>query len=246
MGQTPMTVEELQQLRGAPVYANNHEKIGLVEEIFADYQIAQPEWLGVGTGFLRTKRVLVPVAGAWVKADAVYVPYEKDLVKDSPDTDDDELSQDTERALYSHYGMDYSERDSASGLPEGTSTAKTGQESVTRSEEEMKVGKRDVERGRVRVHKWVETEPVTEDVELRRETAKVEREPINQAAPGAKLGEEDIEVPLRAEEPVIEKQTVAKEKVTVSKDSDTETKRVADDLKKERVDVTGEGIEEPV
>ncbi len=61
-----------------------------------------------------------------------------------------------------------------------------GEVSVSRHEEEIQVGKREVEYGRVRLRKWVETEPVTEEIELRRETAFVERQPVNR--PPGKCG----------------------------------------------------------
>ena len=55
---------------------------------------------------------------------------------------------------------------------------------VTRSEEEVRVGKRATVAGEARLRKWVETEPVSEQVEVRRESATVTREPIDQPATG--------------------------------------------------------------
>src|SRR3712207_4570582 len=100
-----MTIERFQQLHGSEVYDSNGERIGTVEELFLDRETRRPEWLGIGTGFLRSKRVLVPVVGATTEGSGVRVPYDADLVKDSPDVDDDEISEDTERRLYSHYGV---------------------------------------------------------------------------------------------------------------------------------------------
>jgi uncharacterized protein (TIGR02271 family) len=107
---------------------------------------------------------------------------------------------------------------------------------MTRHEEELKVGKRPTETGRLRLHKWVETEPVEADVELRQEKATLRREPVNRPASGTDIGEQEIEVPLRGEEPVVEKETVAKERVTAEKDVDTRRQKVTDTVKKERVD----------
>jgi uncharacterized protein (TIGR02271 family) len=98
-----------------------------------------------------------------------------------------------------------------------------------------------VEAGRVRLRKWTETEPVSEQVQLRRETARIEREPINQPVSEAELEDQEIEVPLRAEEAVVDKQTVAKERVSVGKDVESRTETVKDQLRKERVEVEGEG-----
>ena len=183
-----------------------------------------------------------------MRDDGIFVPYSKDQVKGTPDIHSDEISQETEAELYSYYGLKYSERRSDTGLPEGMptgreretrrGTADTGE--VVRSEEELRVGKRDVEAGRARVRKWVETEPVQTDVELKRERVRVEREPIDQPVSGAELGEEEIEVPVHQEEAVIQKETVAKERIGLEKDVDTERETVTDEVRKERVDVEGD------
>lgn len=240
------TIDQLQEMRGADVYSSDGEKIGAVDQVYVDAQTGQAEWMGVGTGFLRTKQALVPLAGADVHEGGVTVPYTKDQVQDSPSVEEEEVSQATEAELYAHYGLEYSERRSDSGLPEGTSgpgtatdeAPATAGQSVTRHEEELHVGKEPVEVGRLRLHKWVETEPVQADVELRQETARIEREPIEQPAADAEMGEQEIEVPLRGERPVVEKETVAKERLTATKGVETETERVEDEVRKERVDTT--------
>ena len=235
-----MTMETLMSARGLPVHSTDGEKIGSVEEIFVDEQTNEPEWIGLGTGFFGTKRVIVPVKGADLRADAVYVPYSKDQIRETPDIDSDQISQDTEAALYSHYGLDYSERRSDTGLPKGAPQGQrgtAGEEDIVRSEEELQVGKRETEAGRARLRKWVETEPVEADVELRRERARVTREPIGQPVSGAEIGEQEVEVPLRREEPVVQKETVAKERIGLEKDVETERATVADEVRKERVEV---------
>ena len=113
---------------------------------------------------------------------------------------------------------------------------------MTRSEEELRVGTRDVEAGRARLRKWVETEPVEADVEVRHETARVTTEQLNEPVSSAEIGEEDIEVPLRAEEAVVEKRAVAKERIGLEKNVESETATVSDELRKERVDIEGENI----
>ena len=258
-----LTVDRLSQARGQPAYSSDGEKIGTVEEIFVDEETGQPEWVTTGTGLLGTKKAVVPVQAADLREDGLYVPYSKDQVQGAPDVDlgGEEIAQADEQALYSHYGLGYSERRSDTGLPEGTAgTARGGagaaagtaggtegttatrerEGEVTRTEEELQVGKRETEAGRARLRKWVETEPAEVDVELRREAARVTREPIEQPVSGAELGEQEVEVPLRAEEPVVEKETVAKERIGVEKDVATERETVGDELRKERVEVEGD------
>ena len=237
-----ITLEQLRGARGAPVYDSAGQKIGKVEEIHLDDDTNAPEWIGLGTGVFKTKRVLVPVAGADISSDAVRVPYSKDAVKETPDIDTDEIPQETERELYDHYGIDYSKEPSSTQLPEGPPSGggTTGGETFIRSEEEFQAGKRRVDAGTVRLRKWVETEPVTAEVETRRETARVEREPIDEPVGDASIGEEQVEVPLDAEEPVVGKQTVAKERVSIGREVETRTETVGDEVRKERIDVEGD------
>ena len=261
-----MTIGQLTAARGQPVYSADGDKIGKIEDVFVDQETGEPEWLGVSTGMLGTKRVLVPVTGASSYEDGFQVPYASEQVKQTPDIDADEISQENEAELYSHYGLQYSERRSDTGLPEGApqmpagtgatsegivgteeglgvgtrQTEATSEGDLVRSEEELRVGTRDTETGRARLRKWVETEPVQEDVELRRETAHVTREPIDQPVSGAELGEQEVEVPLRQEEPVVEKETIAKERIGLEKDVTVDRETVTDEVRKERVDVERE------
>ncbi len=249
--QETLSIERLQELRGTTVYSSDGDKIGSVEEIYVDDETEQPEWIGLGAGFFGTKRVIVPVQGADLTGDRVTVPYTKDQIQATPDIDGDEISQATEAELYSHYGLEYSERRSDTGLPEGgygtgvtdttrERTGTVGEGDVVRAEEEIQVGKHETEAGRARLRKWVETEPVEADVELRRETARVTREPIDQPVSDAELGEEEVEVTLREEKPVVEKETVAKERIRVDKEVEVGHETVGDELRKERVEIEDE------
>jgi uncharacterized protein (TIGR02271 family) len=247
MQQQEMNRVRLDEMRGAPVHDIAGEKIGKVEEIYYDQQTRVPEWIGIGTGFFGTKRVLVPVKGAQVSDDGLMLAYSKDQVKDSPDVDGDEVSQQTEAELASFYGLGYSEEHSDTGLTEGGPSGGRSQgdvrdedQAVTRSEEEMQVGKRSVDSGTARLRKWVETEPVALDVELRHEVARVTREPIDQPVGEHDFTDEQIEVPLHEEKAVVQKQAVAKERIGLQKDVQSETETVQDELRKERVEVEGD------
>jgi uncharacterized protein (TIGR02271 family) len=113
---------------------------------------------------------------------------------------------------------------------------------LTRSEEELAVGKREVKKGEVRVGKHVESEHVSRDVPLERERVHVERRPATERTAGsADLGEDEIRVPVREEQAVVEKRPVVKEEVVISKERATEPKRVEADVRKERIDVDEEG-----
>ena len=155
------TIDELLEITGEPVYDSAGEEIGQVEEIFADYDTGVAEWIGIGTGFLRMKRVIVPATGAEIRDRALHVPYGKELVTESPDVDGDEISQETERDLYAHYGLRYSDAVSDTGLPaEQEAAPDTFAEPATAGD--VSLAPSDLigtaEPGRVRVRKWVPDE----------------------------------------------------------------------------------------
>ncbi len=245
------TIEMLSSMQGQPVYSSENEKIGVLDKLYVDRQTREPEWLGIGTGFLRSKQALVPVVGWQRSEDGLAVPYTKDEVKSSPDVDMDEISVELERSLYEHYGIPYSEDRSDTTLPDAGAQASMPPEkgvtedqgTMTRSEEELRVGTEQVSSGRVRLHKWVETEPVEETVTLQQERAEVIREPVDADAAAGEIGEQDVEVELTAERPVVEKKTVAKEKVGIRKETDTTQETVTGEVRKEVVEVEGEDVQ---
>jgi uncharacterized protein (TIGR02271 family) len=111
------------------------------------------------------------------------------------------------------------------------------------SEEELAIGKRQVAAGEVGVRKFVETERVHEDVQLRREEVDVQRRPITDgySATGAVIGDdEDIRIPLHAEEAIVEKRVVPKEELVVRKREVVENEGVDAELRRERAEVDRE------
>jgi uncharacterized protein (TIGR02271 family) len=192
--------------------------------------------------------------------DSVQVPYDKDQVTSAPTMRaDGSLSQDDEAELYRHYGLDYSEHRSDSGLPAGTgrdadadrdsvgrdTSGPTTDEAMTRSEEELRVGTQTRERGRARLRKYVVTETQQVTVPVQREEVRVEREPITDAnldaaTSGPAISEEEHEVTLHEEEVVVDKRAVPKERVRLDTDTVTEERQVAEEVRKEQIEVEGD------
>jgi uncharacterized protein (TIGR02271 family) len=113
---------------------------------------------------------------------------------------------------------------------------------MTRSEEELRVGTTERETGRARLKKYVVEDQVTETVPVRREEVRVEREPITDAnrdaaIDGPAISEEEHEVTLHAEEPVVEKRAVPKERVRLETDVETDEREVSETVRSERIDV---------
>jgi uncharacterized protein (TIGR02271 family) len=107
-------------------------------------------------------------------------------------------------------------------------------------EEELKVGKRQVKGGNVRIYTRVAERPIEQDVSLRREHLDVERRPVNRPATEQDLREfkeGTIEMTAMAEEPVVFKQAKVVEEVVVSKDVSQEMRTIRDTVRKTEVDV---------
>jgi uncharacterized protein (TIGR02271 family) len=120
----------------------------------------------------------------------------------------------------------------------------TTDNAMTRSEERLSVGTRSEEVGRARLRKYVVTENVTETVPVTREEVRVEREPITEAnignaMDGPAISEEEHEVTLHAERPVVAKEAVPVERVRLDKDTVTEQHQVTEGLRKEEIEVDG-------
>jgi uncharacterized protein (TIGR02271 family) len=116
---------------------------------------------------------------------------------------------------------------------------------MTRSEEELRVGTARRESGRARLRKYVVTEEVTQTVPVQREEVRIEREPItdanaDRALDRPEISEEEHEVVLHDEEPVIEKRAVPKERVRMDKDTRTEDAQVSEEVRKERIEADGD------
>jgi uncharacterized protein (TIGR02271 family) len=225
-------------------------RIGPIDAIYLDDQSGQPEWALVNTGLFGTKASFVPLAQATQTGSDVGVPYDKQLVKDAPRVDPDgHLSEAEERQLWRHYGLDYDRTTRRPATSRDTvgrdSSGPTTDEAMTRSEEELRVGTTQRERGRVRLRKYVTTEQVQQTVPVQREQARVEREPISHAnrdaaTSGPELAEAEHEVILREEEPVVQKRVVPKERVRLDKETVTDQEQVAEQVRKEQIDVQDE------
>src|SRR5918996_149571 len=225
-------------------------RIGPIDAIYLDDRTGEPEWALVNTGLFGTKASFVPLAQATEADGDVRVPYDKQLVKDAPRIDPDRhLSEAEERQLWRHYGLDYDRttRRPASGRDAvGRDTSgPTTDDAMTRSEEELRVGTTQRERGRARLRKYVTTETQQVTVPVQREEVRVEREPITDAnldaaTSGPAISEEEHEVVLHEETPVVEKRVVPRERVRLDTETVTDQRQVTDEVRKEQVEVEGD------
>jgi uncharacterized protein (TIGR02271 family) len=247
--------ETVRTWQGRTLLDRDGSRIGTIDAIYLDDRTGRPEWALVNTGLFGTKASFVPLVQAFQSDNDVLVPYDKQLVRDAPRVDvDQRLSEAEEQQLWRHYGLDYetTDRSVATGR-NATSRGTVGRDvsgpttddAMTRSEEELRVGTAQRERGRVRLRKYVTTDQVQQTVPVRREKARLEREPITNAnidaaTSGPDISEEEHEVILREEEPVVEKRVVPRERVRLDKDTVTGEERVAEEVRKEQIEVQDE------
>ena len=247
------------QSRGSTVVGNDGQKVGSVEDIYLDRETEEPEWALVKTGLFGSRGTFVPLAQATMEGSDLTVPYGKEQVKGAPNIDPDgELSQEQEAELYSYYDLAYTEHRSDTGLAQGhddsgwdehaigrDTSGPTTDDAMTRSEEELRVGKAKREAGTVRLKKYVVTENATQTVPVQREEVRLETEPItdaniDNATSGPDISDEEHEVVLHEEEPVTEKRTVPKERVRLSTDTVTDEREVSEEVRKEQIEAHGD------
>jgi len=118
-------------------------------------------------------------------------------------------------------------------------------DAMTRSEEQLRVGTETREAGRARLRKHVVTEHEQVSVPVSREEVRVEREPITEANrgdayDGAAISEEEHEVVLREERPVVDKEAVPVERVRLGTETHTDTETVGGEVRKEQIEFDGD------
>jgi len=183
------------------------------------------------------------------------------------------LDEDEESRLYSHYGLTYgggdsdttttdasyatsgttttgysdADRDGARGVGHDTSGPNTD-DAMTRSEERVRAGTEKVQTGRARLRKYIETENVNVSVPVTRERARLETEPITDAnignaMSGGDLTEEEHEVTLTEERPIVTKETVPVERVRLTTETETSEETISTEARKERIAAEGDVVD---
>jgi Domain of unknown function (DUF2382) len=153
--------------RGRTVCDQDGNELGTLSELYLDSD-SRPAWAAVKRGRLRTTETIVPLGDASEVGDELRLPYDGARFDEAPDIDPDvELTEEQERLLHEHYGREW-----AAPSGEETGTA------MTRSEEEVSIGKKTVKRAeRVRLKKVLVEDEVTKTVPVRREEIRLETDP---------------------------------------------------------------------
>ena len=105
-------------------------------------------------------------------------------------------------------------------------------------EEQLVVGKREVQRGGARIHTFVTERPVEASVSLHEEHVSVERRPVDRTATDADFQTKDITMTETAEEAVVGKTSRVVEEVVVGKTATDRTETVTDTVRRTDVEVS--------
>jgi uncharacterized protein (TIGR02271 family) len=259
-----LTTDQLGSVTSGNVVNTSGDKIGGVGQIYLDDATGQPNWVTVKTGLFGTSESFVPLADASISGNDIVVNYDKDTIKNAPRVDPDgHLTPDQEDELYRYYGLsgggrydqgaddrraDYdrgadlgADDRGADGTVGHDTSGPTTDDAMTLSEERVNVGTQRREAGRARLRKYVVTENVTQTVPVSREEVRVEREPITEANrgdaySGPAISEEEHEVVLHEERPVVEKEAVPTERVRLDTETVTDHVTVNEEVRKEELD----------
>ena len=236
------TPQDAQQFIGRTAVDSEGSKIGKISQVYLAEQTGMPVWLTVTTGMLGTRQSFAPIYGSEFEGDQVRLAVSKDLVKDAPSIDDDGHMEASEQdSLYRHYAAYLGAGQTGVGAQGRDTSGPTTDDAMTRSEERLHVGTENIQTGRARLRKYVVTETVTTSVPVSHEEVRLEREPITEAnrdaaLSGPAISDEEHEVTLHAERPVVAKEAVPVERVRLGTETVTQEQQVTEQVRKEQID----------
>ncbi|MCH8570587.1 PRC and DUF2382 domain-containing protein [Nesterenkonia sp. AY15] len=240
---------DIDSIENADVYDSEGAKVGSVGQVYVDSQTQEPEFVTVNIGLFGAKETFIPFGATDYSPEGLRVPFTKAYIKDAPNIDvDGHLSVEEEQRLWDYYSpdRDTGRQGTDAGGP-GLDTTAADADKMVAHEERLKVGTEQREAGQVRLRKRVRTENQSIEVPVQREELVVERETVDPNSAEARsagtiddAGRQDEVVTLREERPVVDKETVATEKVNVGKRTVQDTETVSGEVRKEEIDVEGD------
>lgn len=246
-----MKTQGFERALGRTAYDDSGDKVGSVANLYTSDSTGEPEWVTVHTGLFGTKESFVPLAGARIDNNDLYLAPSKAQIKDAPRIDaEGHLSESEAADLYRHYNLGLPQQQAAgertnrpADQPGSVQRSADDKDAMVRSEERLRAGTETVETGRVRLRKFVVTEEQQVSVPVSHEEVRVVREPVEDGR--ARAGElsdhdeEEREVVLHEERPVVAKETVAVERVGLNTETVRGEEKISDTVRKEQIEVDG-------
>lgn len=215
------------QIKDAPrVDAGEHLSVEQEQELYRYYGVDGQAAEGVATDRTDGTDVAAGTAAAGTAGAAGHVGDRDERAVADGDTADRDIA-DRDRDI----------ADGDRGVADRDADA-----TMVRHEEHLNVGTERQETGRARLRKYVDEEEQTVSVPVETESAHVVRRPVDGevVSDGKAFQEQEVEVDLESERPVVSKETVAVEEVGLEKETHTENVEVSDSVRSERIEVEGD------
>ena len=187
----------------------------------------------------------IPAQGGPLGADAERGRAQQDAAQRAPDQGDQARWDETERGQaeggQAQTGRGQPGVAAAAGTMRGETQrdeTQQGQDWLILTEERVDVGTEMLESGRARLHKYVDTEPIEQTVHVYHEEYDIERVPISaEEQVHGEIAEQELEVTLHEERPVLHKEAVAVERVRLNVKRVDEDRTLRDEVRRERLKV---------
>jgi uncharacterized protein (TIGR02271 family) len=255
---------QAEELLGAQVTGADGKVVGTVEQVFRDDVDGTPAWARVRSG--KTGR-FVPLAGGQVTKNGLSVPFETQKILGGPSIDAGQhMSAAQAEELSRYYGLAsipgqgqpgqqtqqmqqqqmqtqpqqplQSQQPAQQRQQQPMQTQATGDDWILRQEERVDVNREMFETGHVRLHKYVDVEPIEQTVHVFHEEYDVERVPITgQDRVSGSLGEAQQELILHEERIVMRKELVPVERVRLVARRVEEDRTFRDEIRRERIEI---------
>jgi uncharacterized protein (TIGR02271 family) len=235
------------------VISDDGDKIGKVHDYVTD-STGRLRYFVVDSGnWFRGKRILVPVGMMGniddKKKEVILSGMTKEQVNALPPYDENqELDEAYEGRVLGSYYPNYSQKGEFATRNVNYDELERFEmpERIRLIEERLMINKRQEKVGEVHLRKTVETRTETVEVPVTEEHLIIERHPVGETTTGMGtetrsedvIGQnESVDIPLYREEVEVSKRPVASEEVTVRKEKRTDTRKVKEDVRKERLNV---------
>jgi uncharacterized protein (TIGR02271 family) len=224
---------QAEELLGAQVTGADGKVVGTVEQVFRDDVDGTPAWARVRSG--KTGR-FVPLGSSQVTGDGLNVPFDTQKIMGGPNIDAGQhMSAAQADELSRYYGLAIPTQQAQQ--PRGKLT---DEEWLVRQEERLQVGKEMLETGRVRLHRYVDVEPVEQAVHVYHEEYDIERMPVSGEERTHSFEEGEQEIILHEERAVLRKEVVPVERVRLTARRVDEDKTIKDEIRRERIEIEPE------
>src|SRR3984885_1789491 len=234
---------QAEELLGAQVTGADGKVVGTVEQVFRDDVDGTPAWARVRSG--KTGR-FVPLGSSQVTRDGLSVPYDTQKIMGGPNIDAGQhMSAAQAEDLSRYYGLTVPTQQTQNQgqqiqQPQPSRGNLTDEEWLVRQEERLQVGKEMLETGRIRLHRYVDVEPVEQAVHVFHEEYDIERMPVDGAEHTHNFEEGEQEVILHEERAVLRKEIVPVERVRLTARRVDEDKTIRDEIRRERIEIEPE------